>query len=52
MGCSKIEEKAQAEITRLGVRFTVGTGRPTHVVTSPERVAGNGIEKLFEKASR
>ena len=127
VGCSKIEEKAQAEITRLGVGFTVvpehqvreylfsrgltryspelrgelavefeldailelkipfavkgdgfagrrsseatvemmlvrpggeillhgvGTGRPNNVVTSPERVAGNVVEKLFEKAFR
>lgn len=30
----------------------VGTGRPMNVVTSPERVAGNVVEKLMEKAFR
>jgi hypothetical protein len=27
-----------------------GTGRPRNVVTSPERVAGNVVEKILERA--
>ena len=30
--------------------FGVGTGRPNNVVSSPERVAGNVVEKIVKKA--
>lgn len=30
----------------------VGTGRPNNVVSSPERVAGNIVERIFDKIAR
>ena len=52
-------EKSQVTVEMTLVRPTgaillhgVGNGRPLNVVSSPERVAGNVIEKLFEEAFR
>lgn len=52
-------EKSQVTVEMTLVRPTgaillhgVGNGRPLNVVSSPERVAGNVVEKLFEEAFR
>ena len=51
------QDSSEARVEILLVKPTwqillhgVGTGRPNNVVTAPERVAGNVIEKIFEKA--